>query len=140
MSDQSLKPLARRLLQVDFEELADTIRDNERRKTLPDEIRELFASAAEDMRQQFADVEPEQIGHVLLMASIVSGLAIEQDAGWTARSVVNLLASIGERLCHAARPVEPASDGTSVRSWLAQNLGRRTDHDQDDDAKDGADG
>lgn len=137
-TEQRPKPRDHKPLQIDFAALADAVRHNEQHKTIPAEVRELFTRMDADLRHEVADVEPHQIGRILLAASVLTTLIIEDDTSWTARSVANLLASVGERLFTATTAdAANSADETPVRSWLAQNLGlgRRADNDE---AEDGA--
>ena len=99
--------LAERLAQplgLNFSALANAIRDSEHLKTIPDGVRELLDAAARSLHAEVCpDVDERQSALVLLTASVITAmLAEDADGGWTALSIVNVLASMGLRLWRLA--------------------------------------
>lgn len=128
MNDQpgSLRPLT----SDDFAKIAEEIRGAERLKTIPDDVRDLFAAIAQDIRLQVPHLDEQDIARVLITVSCVIAVAVERDGNWTAQSIYNTLASVGQRFWHgpaaeqapaiAAQPHSPA-DPESFEERMARH-------------------
>jgi len=106
--------LAERLahpLRIDFDKLADAIRANEQGKTIPDGVRDLFDLIAQRLRDEtFPDLDQKEVGLALLAAASVAAILADDGPDWTALSIANTLASVGQRLWHSEPDVSAAPD------------------------------